>query len=97
MTLKEQMQDDLDIFVNIDEFGVDCVFSVGGVDKDVNVLFDLIQDDQEEGLIPLARGKKTDFDGIVYGATLIIEGVTYGVLNWYDEGGLLSIVMNEAD
>jgi len=93
MSLKEQMTADIDIFVNPDEFAVTAVFSRSV--ESIEVLFDLEPDDNAEMLMPVIRCKKSDAPGIEYGDTFTIAGKVYGVMNFYDESDLLTVVTNE--
>ena len=77
MTLKDQMQTDLNIFVNPDEFGAACILTMGGSDSDINVLLDKVEEAETGLFIDVVTAKKSDIVGIVIGDVFTIEGKAY--------------------
>ena len=92
MTLKEAMVDDLKIFVNNVEFAVPAIYD-GSLPLDV--LFDLESDDNSESLIPVIRCAINAIPAIQRGKFFTIDGKNYGVINWYKEAEMMTIVCNE--
>lgn len=82
---------DADVFLNVDEFGTTATYKT----KSISVLFDIEADEQTEALLPVLRCKKSDVTGIAYGDTFVVNGLSYGVLNFFDEAGMLAVVLNE--
>lgn len=83
MTFKEQMQVDLDVFVNPDEHGVKAVLSMGGVDKEINVVMDTMPDDRNafEEMLTLITLKCSDAPELDKTALFIIGEKRYAVVN----------------
>lgn len=87
MSFKDQLQTDLDVFVNPDEFGDAATLSIGGVDTQINVLVSTEPDQSGvfDALVTLLQLKRTDAPGLDKTAIFIVEGKRYGVLNIPDD------------
>lgn len=77
MTLKEQMQADLDVFVNPDEFGTACILTLNGSDNSIDVILDKVQEDETGLYIDVVSAKKSDIEGLDVGDVFTIEGEAY--------------------
>jgi len=100
MSLKEQMAEDLDVFVNTDEFGVAAVLSMGGVDSDINVILDSVPDESSafEAMVTLISLKRSDAPDLDKTALFLIGDKRYGVLNVPDDYAVQdfpTVVVNE--
>ena len=87
MTLKEQMEDDLDVFVNPDEHGDAAVLSMGGVDKPINVVLSSVPDESSafEAMVTLIRLKRSDAPQLDKTALFIIGEKRYAVVDVPDD------------
>ena len=77
MTLKDQMQIDLDIFVNPDEFGVTCILTMDGSDNEINVVLDKVEEAETGLFIDVVSVKKSDISGLEVGDVFTITGKAY--------------------
>jgi len=90
MSLKELMEDDLDTFLNTDEFAVDALFD----GSPIKVLYDDIQEDTFN--IQLVTCKESDVVGITSSSTLVVNGVNYTTSSWVPKDGMIEIILNKA-
>lgn len=81
MTLKDQMQADLDVFVNPDEFGVVCILTLDGADKDVNVILDKAEEPETGRIIDVVTVKRSDVVGLDVGDVFTIDGKAYNTVS----------------
>ena len=83
MTLKEQMQTDVDVFTNPDEHGTSAILSMGGVDKEINIILEFVQDEglSANTMLPIISLKRTDAPSLDKTALFIIDERRYVVLN----------------
>lgn len=73
--------EDLDVFVNPDDFGIAATWSVGP--KSIYCLFDTAYVDplgQFEGYGPVALVKSADVSGVAQGQTMTIAGTVYTIV-----------------
>ena len=70
MTLKESIAADLSVFVNIDEFAYDAVYSRSGVT--VSVLIDKEQEAETGRFVDYITAKSSDITGISPGDTFTL-------------------------
>ena len=96
MDFKAQLQSDLDIFLNSDEFAQ--VVTIDG--KSVKALFDedheLVSEDYENGsnanistFIPAITVKSGDTAGVKNGDTVTVDGKTYQIVEKAEEGDIV--------
>ena len=94
MTFKEALTADIDaVFMNTDEFAVDCLFN-GTIFK---VQFVEQLDESNDAFYKLCIGKFDHFSTIHVGDTLTIDGVVYGVVDAKpdDLKTVMNIFLNE--
>lgn len=98
-TLKEDMAEDLDTFLNDDEFADEFVFSRSGVT--INCIFDdafAVGIEGEQGVEtsePQAVAKDSDVTGIVQGDTLtrVSTSIVYNVIKPMPDGTGMTVVL----
>lgn len=82
MTLSANMPNDLDTFLNTDDFGVVALYNGA---TNIDVLFDNPYFENEETGAetrePELECKTSDISGIAHGTTFVIDGVTYYAIN----------------
>ena len=78
MNLKEQMEADLDVFTNPDEFGV--VAAYNGVE--INGQFMEKFDETADTFYKVFWGKYADLSSVSKGDAITINGTTYGVVDF---------------
>ena len=100
MNFKEQMTTDLDVFINPDEFGESVIYSQGGVDKEINVLFSEVPDENSnfKGMLTIMTLKRSDAPGLDKTALFIRGTRRYTFVDKpknYDTNDLPLLVMTE--
>ena len=89
MTFKDALHNDIDsVFMNTDEFAVDALYV--GVVYPVQFVEQL--DESSEAFYKLVVGKYEHFSGVAVGDLLVIDGVTYGIVDFKPDD--LKCVMN---
>jgi len=89
MTFKEQLHADVDlVFMNTDEFAVDALFR--GNTFPVQFIEQL--DENSDAFYKLATGKYEYFSDVVVGDLIVIDEITYGVVDARSDD--LKTVMN---
>jgi len=93
-TLKEQVADDLDVFLNTDEFADEA--TIGG--ETVNGIFDNEHTEvlDVSGTHPAFTCKTSDVSGVSQGDTVTINGTGYRVVSIKPDGtGMTTLVLEE--
>jgi len=89
MSLKEQMDADLDTFLNPDEFAEDNATFNG---TPINVLYDHVAEDNYK--LDIVNCKESDVVGITASSILIVNGITYTTSSWIPRNGMMEIILN---
>lgn len=93
MTFQEQMEEDLKVCFNENEFALPAVHTLGNIEETFNVLFDekvevILEHDQYEGvtsLVPMITIQKIYSLNITNESNFLIDGINYEVV--YKEPG----------
>ncbi|MEA1919145.1 MAG: hypothetical protein U9N52_04845 [Campylobacterota bacterium] len=88
MSLKELIKEDLDLFLNEDEFAISATFN----GTQISILFDEIS--EENFNIKVAICKIDDVIGINTSSIFIIDNISYTVNSFSKKDGLMEIVLN---
>ena len=75
MSFKNQVEEDLGVFINPDEFAIVARFSRSGLD--IDILLDKGMDSETGRIIDLIVAKKSDIEGIKAGDTFTIGEAIY--------------------
>lgn len=84
---KDQLQSDLDVFMNASEFGSEAVYNGANITVDFRSKSDVVFDGRGDGIheasgeIPSCYAKESDVIGIENGDQVTIEAVTYYVID----------------
>lgn len=78
MNFKAQMEADLDVFTNPDEFGVVATYN----GADINGQFMEKFDEAVQTFYKVFWGKYDDLSSVSNGDTIVIDGTTYGVTDF---------------
>ncbi len=93
MTLKEQMTDDMKVFLNDDEFATEAVYE----GTNIEVIFTNSYDEESEAFYKLVWCRVSDVPLIDKNSKLTVNGVAYGVVDFnadeYGDG--ISIYLSE--
>jgi hypothetical protein len=99
MTFKDDLETDLDVFLNASEFATDITYksaTITGIFDNAYVVSALDTDDVET-LQPQVYVKSGDVVGIVQGDTMTINGITYKVISPQPDGTGLTLVILSRD
>ena len=75
MSFKDQLEEDLNVFMNPDEFGDVALFSKSGLD--INIIIDKDIDTDTGRIIDVVIAKKSDIEEISVGDTFKVASTTY--------------------
>ena len=88
MNFKEQMQSDITIFFNKEEFAEIATFN--GVE--ISVILDEIEADGGSFSQTIISAKTEDITTITKQSTFTVGSVMYGVVSWDDRAGITQIL-----
>lgn len=97
---KEQMDKDLDVFLNTTEFGTSALYNGITIAVDFrshsDVVFERGGQHQVSGSVPACYCKESDIQGIENGDTITIDGTIFYVLDLdKPSGGIQKIYLSE--
>ncbi len=98
-TFAEDMESDLDEFLNNSEFAKDITYksaTITGI-YDNAYAVSALDGDAVETLTPQALVKTSDVTGIVHGDTMTIDAVVYNVISSQPDGTGLTVVILSRD
>ena len=93
MNFKDQFVQDIDIFLNSDEFAEEIVFEESGFEKRVGALVNEVMSENDASISSYFTMAKTDILNITKNSTILYDGVKYGVVSWADSSGITDVLV----
>ena len=94
MSFKDQLETDLAVFFNTDEYAVDVTYHHSGVTTTVTVQFFDDESDMGDSMMRKLIAKVTDVPTISKSGYFLINGDKYGVIDFKpDEQGLIMQIL----
>lgn len=93
MNFKTQFQEDIKVFLNLDEFADEIVFEESGFTKRINSLLNEIISNNDVATTTYFSVASTDVEKISTSSTITLGDIKYGVISWQEEAGITDILV----
>lgn len=93
MIFKDQFIEDINIFLNSDEFADIITFEESGFKKEINALFNEIISNNDVATSIYFSVKTSDVEKLSESSTIKLDGVEYGIVSWASESGITDILV----
>ncbi len=99
MTFKDDLNDDLDIFLDDDEFAVNVIFKSNTIQGifDNEFIASVEGEIGIESTIPQGQFKTSDVSSAVQGDTMTINSIVYNIIGVQPDGTGMSLVLLSED